>query len=84
MQGMEQASPDRGQWLRSRLAMLSARASAGTVSSELCTNLNSPPERMCVRSKKHRIQLREKNNNKNISLGQEPCFSFPNPAFPKW
>lgn len=56
VQGMEQASPVRGQRLQSRLAMLPARAPLGTISSELCPNLNSPPERMCVRSKKHRIQ----------------------------
>lgn len=53
VQGMEQASPDRAQGLPSRLAMLLAGAWGGTISFALCTNLNSPPERMCVRSKKH-------------------------------
>lgn len=52
VQGMEQASPDRAQGLRSRLAMLLAGAWVGTISFALCTNLNSPT-REDVRSKKH-------------------------------
>lgn len=53
VQGMEQASPDRGQGLWSRLAMMLARAWASTISFALCTKLNSPSEKMYVRSKKH-------------------------------
>lgn len=82
--GSRQAQAGDGGSSQGRPCRLLAGAWVGTTFFALCTNLHSPPERLCLRSKKHSVQLGEKNNNKTLfSLGQEPCFSFPNPAFLK-